>query len=379
MKKSYLTLAAVAAIMASCSNEVLIDGPVENDVEIGFSTFTDKVTKAENSTADYSEKLYDHHDNFAVWGYKNTEADKVFDNQLVSGTTNNVWTYSPARFWDKAAKDYYFYAAAPRTSEAPAWEFCGGDDVADNSHYFKLNEAAVYGKNLSVQNNTDGYIESFKSVTDVDYMIAAPCHVERVKFGEDVQLNFIHILSRLNVTVQTTLAAPAVVTLKSLDIIGLKNCGNFNEGAENPNETHPGSNARWSSQYGTVTYSALTNYIVKNVTSKDKYVIQSLVIPQDADVTENLDLDGSNLGTTPSPYIKIVYTIDPDGANGVDAETFTAYYNLAYVFGRRGTETLAFNEGWQNTLNMTISPVEIKFVANSAVWATNYNNDLTVY
>lgn len=103
MKKSYLTLAAMAMIMASCSNEVLIDNEDgQTDVAIGFSTFSDKATKGD---VDVNTNLEYYHGTFAVYGTKKSTVDNtisnVFDATKITyqngATTPNDWTYSPYR------------------------------------------------------------------------------------------------------------------------------------------------------------------------------------------------------------------------------------------------------------------------------------------
>ena len=95
------------------------------------------------------------------------------------------------------------------------------------------------------------------------------------------------------------------------------------------------------------------------------------MIPQNADAS-TVKLDGSNITTDSKPYIRIEYTITP---NGGYAETFVAYYNLATAFSE--SEKLAFNEGWENQLNITILPTTIKFDAKVAEWGLN-NKDLPI-
>lgn len=44
------------------------------------------------------------------------------------------------------------------------------------------------------------------------------------------------------------------------------------------------------------------------------------------------------------------------------SETFTSYYNLAAAFGKNATDDkLPFNEGWMNTLHITLGPETIEF------------------
>jgi hypothetical protein len=52
----------------------------------------------------------------------------------------------------------------------------------------------------------------------------------------------------------------------------------------------------------------------------------------------------------------------------IDDEPYKAVYNLAKAFGST-SDPIAFNEGYQNTLNITIDAEEIKFTADAFVWA----------
>ena len=103
MKKSYLMIAAAAALFAACSsNDTFKD--INNDAfvsKIDFSTFAQKATRAaENSGETYSQALENHHSTFKVWGFKNTTADAVFFNETAthSGTApDDTWAYENDR------------------------------------------------------------------------------------------------------------------------------------------------------------------------------------------------------------------------------------------------------------------------------------------
>lgn len=450
MKKNLFFFAAAAIAFAACSNEeILVDNGQQNGNEsaIGFTTYAGKATRgAENSGKDYELNLKDHHTDFVVWGYKNTSSTLVFEKQLVEwkkwsneqGATES-WDYTPHRYWDKAADKYEFYAAAPKAANSAdlGWTLNADASGDQDKSYITLTGVKLKGSNLNnVAANDVDYVESFASapaidnVKDIDLMIADKKPVATAAFtSTPVELDFIHILSRLNVTIQTTVKAPAVVTLTSLEIVGLIDGGDFNESLAVADGT--GKISRWTRGTDKYTLAAKTNYTVENVTTKNKYVLQCLVIPQEAGL-ENIKLDGAaaTVGTTTytayssatTPYIKIIYTIDPDGdGTNAPAEEFTAYYNLATVFGVSGYDngtvlaentdlsgyytkagdvytaceatakadgsstyykpnTLAFNEGWMNTLNVTIDPTAIKFTGKVAKWdeSANGNKDLDV-
>jgi len=460
MKKNLFIIAATALVLASCGDVDTFKNDIQNgneDEAINFASFTQKATRAtENSGANYNWVFLTHHANFAVWGYKNTEITAVFNEDAVTagGTSPDyTFTYSPKRYWDKSATTYYFYAAAPAT--ASMWTFNGvtNDENQDQSAGYFTTSSTLTGTNLQLETPRTDLYDTFKNKTDVDKLIAAPCVVNKAQFSQTVQFNFIHILSKLNITVRKDPAKLASQTVKlvSFEVENLKATGDFDEHLHAANTA--GSNDRWDNQSGAVTYAAKTNW---EITTDANYIIESLVIPQDADyelvhldgkahaaqpavyyadlaeynaahstaqltaekyaalTTANQTREGYNTATgeniatdeefdallatlikeaavpainavtkyasanaaaASAPYFKIVYTIQ-DGANS--AEQFTAYYNLATVFNE--ATSLAFNEGWQNTLNITISPDEINFCANVAEWSTNTADPaLTIY
>ncbi len=462
MKKYLLIIAATAFTFAGCYEDS-VNKDVQDEMEaISFETFTSKLTRAENSTAEYGWEFVDHHDNFQVWGYKNTApVDKpVFNGDIVNvaevtpatDPRSFTYTYSPLRYWDKAASEYEFYAAAPSdpynsTSNTSGWNFVSTGITTSaivtaegqNKGYFTTKSE------LAPSNIADGtatLFNSFKNVADVDKMIAAPSAVAYANFKKTVQFNFIHILSRLNVTVKKDASLEPndhknqqKVVLNSLVVKNLLCKGDFDEHKANPTDATPGNNTRWENQATAKDYSAYDTDVEVSTTAN--YVIQSLVIPQNA-IFEVVALDGAEHASTPAtyyasveeynaakgltgadakdenwwnalaenaeeriktpagtqvkaatdgtePYLVLTYTIqqthDATGTaftseNMPTAEQFVAYFNLANAFGLQ-SGTLPFNEGWQNTLNITIKPEAIEFCAKVAEWST-YERGITV-
>ena len=410
-------------MFAACSDVDSFKKDIQkgNDEAISFVSYSQPATRAENSNiATPTWDFFTHHAKFQVWGYKNTNKAAVFSGDEVTvaegQTSGYVYTYSPVRYWDKAATTYRFYAAAPSNA---GWSFEGvtNDSNQDQAAGYFKTTSTISGDNLMATPNTT-LSNTFKNATnDKDKLIAEPCVVNKAKFSQDVQLNFIHILSKLNVSIKKhdTKLANQTVILKSFEVMNLCNKGDFDE-STSVTDLAAGSNARWSEAEGasTVTYSSKTNW---EIPTTKTYIIESLVIPQDAAV-ETVALDGeqhdavlysgyveynqlnnasladedafnaltteqktkeaaiAKVTASSKPYFKIVYTIQ-DGTN--TAEEFTAFFNLATAF--KGTaaqaSTLKFNEGWQNTLNITIEPDEINFCADIYEWATT-EKDLTV-
>jgi hypothetical protein len=92
------------------------------------------------------------------------------------------------------------------------------------------------------------------------------------------------------------------------------------------------------------------------------------------------------VANTSKPYFRIKYTIQGGTGSEAYTETFTSYYNLVAAFKNydndghqsngtaiaSGEDKIAFNEGWQNTLHITINPTAIEFTADVAEWADQY-------
>lgn len=431
MKRLFILSAAVAAL-ASCSNSEVItevNEPQVPDKAIAFETFSSNATRAEGDptsensgqTADKTDGLNLHHNSFQVWGYKDVQSTGyVFDRVTVSYSSGK-WVYSPIHFWDKNANKYEFYACAPATASDATSSFTL-NKVSEASiqtqanEYFTINDVTL--KNVTSSSNT--YVHSMKddqvtnTVTEgvtsradvhypqanIDYMIANACKVEQSAFGHDVQLYFNHILSRLNITVkkgETLSSASAKLDVVSLQVFNMVSKGSFDESdADNSNggtTLSSGTTKRWdpSTEEGDkVTYVANALNDVKDSytsTSTDgNYILQSLVIPQKIKY-EEIKLDGSTSSLS-QPYMKIVYVITTGTGNDTNTETYTAYYNLAAAFGAvkssqvtaGGNEysEVAFNEGWQNTLNITIDADAITFEPKVYEWKDGSNYDFEI-
>lgn len=371
MKKQYFLMAMAATMFAACSQTEVIDEVVDNSTPkaIGFTTYTEGQTRAENSTGNYTWALENHHKTFKVWGYKNVSETKVFDNQLVEYSTS--WGYTPLRYWDKAATDYEFYAAAPAKDKEDnylGWAL-NQKTSAHNDDFFTLVNFGLKGVNLSTKSD-DTRKDSWLETSDIDLMIADEKNVPNANFTTDpVEFQFNHILSRLNVTLcKDEILEYENVTLKSIVVKGLNATGNFNENLKSGDDLKNGTHERWTNQATPRDIKLEGNYTIKKKLAVDTkyYVIQSLVIPQEFEY-EVINLDGTT--DENKPYFVITYTIGN--------EEFVAYYNLAQAFGATSGK-LYFNEGWENILNITIKPTGIVLDATVAEWVFKYNKDLTI-
>ena len=78
MKKSYLMLAAVATILASCAQNEQINSDLKDNTEpsvIGFSSFSEKASKADNGDNTNILNLEYFHSKFAVYATKQSQVD----------------------------------------------------------------------------------------------------------------------------------------------------------------------------------------------------------------------------------------------------------------------------------------------------------------
>jgi len=112
MKKSYLMIAAAAALFAACSSNDVFREVENQDVVIGFSqSATEKNTRAQVDM-DWFHTL---NNAFGVFGFKSDAP--IFTNEEVKcslATSPWAWSHNTVRFWDKSASDAYdFYAYAP--------------------------------------------------------------------------------------------------------------------------------------------------------------------------------------------------------------------------------------------------------------------------
>ena len=462
MKRNILIIAATALVLAGCSDVDTLKKDVQNNNNeageaIGFTSYTQKITRAENSGAAYSWNFYNHQESFRVWAYKNpnnTYTDQVFNGVVIDATRdgdapNYVYDFEyhvagQARFWDKAASNYEFYAAAPADGSSETngdWQFIttGITSYANqNKGYFETT-STLSGVNLRASTSDASKItslsestSSFKGTTDIDKLIAAPCSGNYKSFIDPsdntkhiVQLSFIHILSKMNVTVKKDEELdPKTVKLLSIEFFNLKNKGEFSESTD-PVST--GTYGRWDNVAKAQVNSAdvVYSYVSADgddegtepdgvVLSKDAsgkiYFIESLVIPQ-AIETETVDYDGTvpailytmaeyntvhandqdfeaytdqatydadnsidkvktaahKVNADSKPYFVITYTID--------GELFESYHNLAVSFKKANDATLDFYEGFQNTLNINIKPEKIDFTADVAAWDDNEDVD----
>lgn len=234
MKKSYLMIAAAAALLAACSSKDAFKEVVnENETDlIGFSTYHGKATKAAvNAPVD----LLLANGGFGVYGYKHSDnlkasngtismasnTSKVFDNVQVWYVDNNTltqgFTYAVPKYWDKP-KYYTFFAYAPYAAKAEG--NTKGISFAEGTGLFTRNDVqSLQSTNatttVTVGNNSRTKYTTANEASVVDYLVAP--YVPSMKYGatnqpkgstdytgsnQTVGFTFYHIMSKFNVTVK---------------------------------------------------------------------------------------------------------------------------------------------------------------------------------
>lgn len=351
-----MLIAAAAAMFAACQQEdVIIDQSSNLEEAIGFGTYTPGMTRAENSTGEDGEQLEKYHNTFVVYGFKNVGSTEtqVFNktectytdfpaNPYYAEVSAGDWTYSPVRYWDKAADGYDFYAYSPKDV---SFTLAG----VPGDYYFTLAAYSVDGKSLKPDTKVTGQnLDCFAKTNDntADPMIATDVKGYKTYSKQHVQLDFNHILSRLNLAVKTTVPATgAKVTLKKLMVYNMQSKGDFQEKTISGTTVSEftglsdGTAARWNTGYGETLpfgYDGTTsNYITGGtadgyvLTDAYNYVYQTLIIPQTI-AAETINLNGKDLNTsTAKPYLYIEYEI---AYTSGETETNFGYYNLASLF-----------------------------------------------
>ena len=336
-------------LLAACSTNDEIQAPQQEMSSIDFATYAPTMTRAaENSSSEAKNELSAHHTTFKVWGNKTVGATStyVFNGQEVS-YNDSKWTYDPVRYWDKTAS-YNFYAVAPANIN---WSF--------SDEKFSLSNFTLQGTSLPVSSNLEPET-SFKDVTDVDLMLAHDIE-NYYQYGTPVALEFDHILSRFNIGVTANATtAGHTITVDEVKVFNLNMTGDFTENAADvTNEIlKAGTTKRWSNLSNLSSDLGYTHQTTDPSFTSEYYVYRALVIPQEV-AYENLPLSGPSSPSAAKPYLMVKYTMNY-GNN--TTETFTSYYNLAAAFGKNATDdNLPFNEGWMNTLHITLGPETIEF------------------
>ena len=390
MKKNYLLIAAAAAMFAACAENDSFKEAVNdnNQKAFTFSAYADKVTKAPNTN---SSSLQDFYTVFGVYGFKNVTRngnavnETVFDNEPneffasdAQGTTvfsasgakpsdewtfvANSWYYENVRYWDKMANSYAFFAIAPyEATPDPALDVLATyDNIKIGSASDKYDISAE--KNLAIAGTPTAVPQAALSYSgfDKDYMLAT----KSTATTSDVQLNFHHILAKLNVKI---VKADSYKGKQELKINELKIAGLAKEGyyVYNTNFTTKG----WETN-DTYARDINANYSLTDVTTNynNCFWLETLMFPQTTKCKATTAQSTATALTDMYLYIKYQ----------IGSETYEAYYDFAKIWGATVvndnsgddvTNSYTFVQGNEYTLTLTVGPDPIHFAAQVTQWA----------
>lgn len=200
MKKSLMMLGAVAMMLASCTNEEVLN--VSDSRAIGFNgTGIDNITKADITSEGFNQ--------FYVYGGY-TEVD------LFGGTEVNKsgdgWTYNPTQYWKVGS--WKFGAYAPKAEGiTPTWAYGTGLTLDVNSDARHQNDlVCAAGVAAVTDTDSDGVLEGTGNVS----------------------LNFTHLLSKLafKFTKDPQSLGAMTVTMSEFKVAGITTAGKWIAGAQ---------------------------------------------------------------------------------------------------------------------------------------------------
>ena len=365
MRKSFLIIAA-AAMLASCWETEKIGKDYVNDENptvIGFNTVSEKATRATASETD----LEYYHNSFNVYSTKTsnnvTDAtpEVVFDGNLEADLISfdstrmapNNWTYSPYRYWDKQAT-YAFVAVAPNSKIV---KYSKSENVADNAGTFVTTNTTGYtlvGQNLQTS-DAPADAEIRKGFTganggDTDIMTSGKITRNGANPAEDVNLEFHHILAKLNIAIAKDPTFDNVkVIIRKVQVVGLDDNGTYYEGTSD-------TESAWTSSKVNDDYKLLWENAngkelpgsTDEANGKKLYFIESLIMPQS--IEQNVE------------KLIIDYTIV--------TETREEKYNYELKFDDSQNNKVFenFRERNNYTVSLTVRPNIITFDASATLW-----------
>lgn len=375
--RKFLILAAAATVLASCYDIKEIGNDVKNNNEptiIGFGTFTQKATKAA------AENLETYHSTFAVWSTKKSNnnpelaPENVFNGDSIKDIITfdsermhpNHWTYTDYRYWDKQAT-YSFIAVAPNSNIV---RFNSPADVANNGSTFVTVDSTGYtlvGQNLQT---SDAPAEAEIKVGftgadggDTDIMTSGKITRNGAAAVTDVNLEFKHILAKLNISIAKDPTYDNVkVLIRNVKVTGLDDNGTYFEGTSDNASSWKSSlkdnnyKLSWANTNGIELPKSET--VGEKQVAKPLYFIESLVMPQSIEQeNEKLIVD---------------YTIVTE----TRSEDYNYQLALQDSVGYKVFDN--FMEKNNYTIKLTVKPNVITFDASSDAWTDIINEDNSI-
>ena len=168
MKKAFVAILSLAALVA-CSQDSVVKTPESTAISFD-NMFVENKTRAAADPSTTTDNI----EEFAVWGFRNTADELVFNNERVY-KADGAWTYDHLQYWMEG-KDYFFGAVSPVNHE---------NVTVDTKDMSKD------GLGTISFTNTDGSVDLIYAEKVVYASEINPSAPEKVK------LQFAHLLSRV--------------------------------------------------------------------------------------------------------------------------------------------------------------------------------------
>lgn len=249
---------AAIAMLASCSQDEVVDMP-RNTKAINFSNaFVDNATRSEVDPSFTTENL----GSFAVYGF--TQNGQIFDGTKVSSNDNGgTWTYSPAQYWVEG-NQYAFGAIAPADTPVSGEQLLGLS-VAD----YKVGMTVSF-------TNTDGK-------TDLLYAAANNVNADEAFMAnpEAVGLTFKHQLSKVKFSFENNVSDAYNIKVTDVKITNANSTGTLTIAADADNEWSNVAGDPLELNFGAVGASENTAYAIAYGDEGETYN-ELLMIPSGA-------------------------------------------------------------------------------------------------
>ena len=353
MKKSYLMIAAAAALFAACaSNDTFKDVDTQESA-ITFNQVTNKVTRAYIG----SEANLQTEGGFVVYGYKSLdgfttkESPDIFAGQNVYWDgTNSVWKYDNLRFWDKNAT-YNFYAVAPFSPEDNATYAIQGNPAAAN-----FGRITITGAHSNKSTASDDYL------IDRTGVLGERGSAHTGGTNPTVDFNFHHIMAKVQFALKSTLTS-GTITVTNLTMTGWNNgAGTFAQ-----NLSYSGAPSNIVYDEWTISSAAAGNITLVGTGASDATKVLTcssgatasaltdwyIMVPQQITYTA----PGENV-TEAGLTFTVTYTYSDGAAQNPYIETFTDQVAIVPSTQTWGTDSYT-------TYTLDIKPKEIKFDVES--------------
>ena len=355
MKKSYLILAAVAGLLASCTQNEEIVKTIDEPVAISFENgFINNQTRAElvNNwfTTDGNK--------FGVFGYKGTQ--QIFGTSASAAepvtweASKSDWTNPTLRFWDKAAT-YSFYAYAPFAAttsiDAGKFTFTGLSLIKD---------VTTDNADVAISNPVTGDYDACTNCVNTNTTGHGTSHVE---------FTFNHILSKLAFKAMTTTpTTDATITVKKIEVdFPTATATSWAQTAASGvagTTSFTDYTAKDGTNYETVVYNNTTGTVLGTTTPTSTIGNQYIVAPVNTTNTEHV------FG------VKVTYDLK-HVADNVTETNCVAYG----VVGGGSTEATQYKPGQNDSyvILIKIGREKIEFCVNKITdWNTDTVREITV-